>query len=133
MCVVTTASLPWQTGTAINPLLRAAYLAHKTKCQVSFVRLRLRKTGDTLYIEIREPRLSVRGTLTVHCGRCEQVTLVIPWLSVDEQKKIFPKNLSFETPGEQAKWVKDWVLQRCGFEASFDILFYPGEHCLQQT
>mmetsp|Transcript_15959 Transcript_15959/g.47958 ORF Transcript_15959/g.47958 Transcript_15959/m.47958 type:complete len:560 (-) Transcript_15959:392-2071(-) len=89
VCVVTTASLPWQTGTAVNPLLRAAYLAHETKCQV---------------------------------------TLVIPWLSVDEQKRIFPQNLSFETPGEQAKWVKDWVLQRCGFEASFDILFYPGRY-----
>lgn len=37
MCVVTTASVPWKTGTAVNPLLRAAYLAHETSCKVTLV------------------------------------------------------------------------------------------------
>lgn len=60
-----------------------------------------------------------------------QVTLVIPWLAVEEQSTIFPKNIYFNNPGEQAQWVKKWVLQRCGFKASFDILFYPGT-CLPE-
>jgi hypothetical protein len=30
-----------------------------------------------------------------------QVTLLVPWLAVSEQKKIFPEGLTFSTPKEQ--------------------------------
>ncbi|XP_009376906.2 digalactosyldiacylglycerol synthase 2, chloroplastic [Pyrus x bretschneideri] len=91
--IFTTASLPWMTGTAVNPLFRAAYLA---------------KDGERL------------------------VSLVIPWLSLKDQKLVYPNNITFSRPSEQEAYVRHWLDERIGFKSDFSILFYPGKFSLDK-
>ncbi|KAG2497202.1 hypothetical protein HYH03_004791 [Edaphochlamys debaryana] len=93
VAIVTTASLPWLTGTAVNPLLRAAYLAN---------------SGE------------------------RKVTLVLPWLSKADQQRVFPADVSFETPEEQEDFVRQWARNRTGLECNFKVAFYPGRYAAEK-
>ncbi|MBA0717711.1 hypothetical protein Golax_005503 [Gossypium laxum] len=93
IAIFTTASLPWMTGTAINPLFRAAYLA---------------KGGD------------------------RKITLVIPWLSLKDQKLVYPDNAMFGSPWEQESYIGQWLERRIAFIPDFGICFYPGKFAVDK-
>ncbi|KAL6126112.1 hypothetical protein ACLB2K_074163 [Fragaria x ananassa] len=93
IAIFTTASLPWMTGTAVNPLFRAAYLA---------------RDGERI------------------------VSLVIPWLSLKDQKLVYPNKITFGSPAEQEIYIRHWLHERTGFGSEFSLLFYPGKFSLDK-
>ena len=101
ICVVTTASLPWRTGTAVNPLLRALYL----------VRYQREHEGNTAE--------DSKGS----------VALVIPWLeSSEERAKLYgTANKFLDGPRgmkEQEQWIKKYAKERCDMENEANELKY---------
>lgn len=90
--MVTTAALPWMTGTSVNPLLRAAYLTRG-----------------------REPG---------------KVTLMIPWLTPEDQTFVLPEGKRFDTREGQEAFIREWLGKAgMGDEASeLQIAWYDARY-----
>jgi digalactosyldiacylglycerol synthase len=99
LCVVTTAALPWMTGTAVNPLLRAAHLCRTTKL--------------------------------VNNGQGGWVSLVIPWLELQEDRDELYGATNFQTPAEQEMYIRNWLRDEADMADVADdikLVFYPARY-----
>ena len=113
--VVTTASLPWMTGTAVNPLLRTVELARRG----NNVTLVLPFMGSTEVIENPQRRQH-------------------PPLSGKKCAEELYRGLVFQTPAEQEAWIREWVSQSSSQDrppanpraprGSWNLHWYPGRY-----
>lgn len=116
MWIVTTAALPWRTGTAVNPFLRALY----------FVRRRLHLYSN------KESRSEDSSDNNVQPGK---VTLVIPWLvELKDAQKLCGGHVT-ETgekgKEQQTEWIKKYAIEKCDMKHEIkhlDILFYDAAY-----
>lgn len=109
--IVTTASLPWFTGTAVNPLLRAAYLHQRLQTINSQAKKNMTTSTDT--------------------KKTSYVTLIIPWLELPEDQEKVYNGMIFQTPLEQETYVRDWLRNQAGMPDAADNLnlhFYNARY-----
>ena len=112
--IVTTAALPWMTGTAVNPLLRAAYLSQRNRI-------------------LRQQQQQHNDGTTNHETT---VTLALPWLeSAEDRVALYGSEWKDATPSDQETYVRNWLKVSAGLplEADADrgglrIQWYPGRY-----
>jgi hypothetical protein len=99
--VITTAALPWMTGTAINPLLRAAYLNKMNRTAVENV------IGETCTASVFEMM-----------GR---VTLIVPWLYDAADQRILYGDMNFSSREEQELYIREWLRTSANLPLEADL------------
>jgi len=107
--IVTTAALPWMTGTAVNPLLRAAYLLKH-----------YRQTA------------AAKSSGKLHDQKHVSVTLVIPWLeSADDRVALYGADWRDAVQQEQDAYIRQWLAESAGLPhaaSQLKIEFYPARY-----
>ena len=137
--IVTTATIPWFTGTAVNPLLRAAYLNKFVKDINQNTTLSNNNNNTSV------PSLLFNDTSTLdqqndldtnHDTHNDyRVTLVIPWLELEEDRlELYGESNLFQSPQEQEQYIREWMRNEANLPEEADpitgirILFYPARY-----
>ena len=118
--IVTTAALPWMTGTAVNPLLRAAHLYRRTQqLNMATTDANANSGADTT-----DPSSPHTTTTT------SWVTLVIPWLELAEDQQELYQQV-FENQQAQEDYIRNWLRDSAKMEDAADglnLVFYPARY-----
>jgi len=120
--IVTTAALPWRTGTAVNPLLRAAYLAR-----------RAREINNN---QMNQDEMTANSTGLVRVPLQRQmVTLVIPWLELEEDRlELYGPDTMFASIQEQEDYIRGWLRDKAKMadvadaDTGLKIIFYNARY-----
>ncbi|OEU07054.1 hypothetical protein FRACYDRAFT_138778, partial [Fragilariopsis cylindrus CCMP1102] len=123
--IVTTASLPWMTGTSVNPLLRAAYLHDRLEIINNKHNNNNNKSNQN-----KKDKYDTANNNT-NTTRSSYVTLVIPWLELPEDQKQLYNGRVFNSTKEQEEYVRDWLLNSANMDhasQNLNIVFYNARY-----
>lgn len=132
--IVTTAALPWMTGTAVNPLLRAAYLARDRGRKVTLMIPWLAKPDQSKVFPNNTTFETPEQQEEVGAAAClgtPAAGLHSPLRDMRSAATAFsrccsPCHALSLLPALQ--YVRDWVKKRTGFDSDFKVTFYPGRY-----